>query len=267
MGITLQKLEELRGRGLFAAGCRVLDIGSSNLYSADRDGLRSFLARYGVSPDDTSINQISNGSGYGPAGGANQSFIGEVLEQAGLTYLSFDIAKGYRTRIFDLNTERIPDDLMSSFDTVLNFGTTEHVFDQLNAFRVIHDATKVGGYIVHDLPMSGYVDHGYFCYTPRFLFDLSGHNEYEVIDFAYQGPVAGNDIYGIVRDYTAYFPALANKLPEYRTDFWSRLNRKLKRKLPEVRPDNISLYLVLRKVKEGPLKMPYDTSTSVHVAA
>lgn len=265
MGITLQKLEDLRARGLFAPGSKILDIGSSNLYSADRSGLRSFLAHYKSSPDSALIDRVAKGSCYGPNGGTNESFIGEVLEQAGLTYLAFDIANGYRTRIFDLNSQVMPTELAGTFDTVLNFGTTEHVFDQLNAFRVIHDATKVGGYIVHDLPTSGYIDHGYFCYTPRFLFDLSGHNEYEVVDFAYQGPTPGNDIYSIVRDYKVYFPALTNRLPEYRMNFWSRVKRKLNFRPTPTRTDNISSYLILRKVKAGPLKMPYDTSTSVYV--
>lgn len=248
MGITFDKIDDLRLRGLLKSGCKVLDIGSSNLYSADPDCLRAFLAHYGVDADEAFIDRIAMGSTYGPNGGTNESFIGELLEQAGMTYLAFDIANGYRTQIFDLNTEAMPRNLAGSFDVVLNFGTTEHVINQLNAFRVIHDAVKVGGYIVHELPTSGYGDHGYFCYTPRFFFDLAGHNEYEVIEFAYHGPSPGHDINDIIRDYQSYFPALSNGL-----------------KTTEIKPDNIASYLILRKMKDAPLRLPSETSTSVHV--
>jgi len=42
MGITLEKLDDLRARGLLTAGCSVLDFGPSNLYSASEDGIRKF---------------------------------------------------------------------------------------------------------------------------------------------------------------------------------------------------------------------------------
>ena len=258
MGITLKRLDELRARGLLSPGSSILDIGSSNLYKAEKTATREFLAHYGVRPDDAFVDHLEKGSAYGPNGGTNDVFVGELLELAGLKYLAFDIANGYRTRVFDLNSEILPDDLKGTFDTVLNFGTTEHVFNQLNAFRVIHDAARPGGHIIHELPSVGFIDHGFFCYTPRFLFDLSGHNEYEVIDFAYHGPAIGKDILGIVRDYQSYFPALSKFLvrKDEERSFFSRFKRVK-------HPPNIVAYIVLKKVKDLPLRLPMETSTSV----
>lgn len=247
MGVTLRKLDDLRERGALPAQSRVLDIGSSNLYSAEPTGIRSFLGHYDVSAGTAFLDRLAAGSAYGPNGGLNESFIGELLEKAGMTYLAFDVANGYRTQIFDLNKEELPEDQRGSFDTVLNFGTTEHVINQLNAFRVIHDAVKVGGYIVHDIPAIGHIDHGFFCYTPRFFFDLAGYNQYEIVDFSYSMGGPGNDIYNIVRDYSTVFPALARSVSF------------------AYQPPNVSMFLVLRKTKEGPMVLPMETSTSVEV--
>src|SRR6186997_1073992 len=108
MGISFWALDRLRSINALPAGASVLDIGSSNLYTATPAELRDFLAWYGKDEStdefDSFLDRIARGSAYSPtAGGTNNSFVGEVLERAGLRYLSFDIADGYRTEIFDLN--------------------------------------------------------------------------------------------------------------------------------------------------------------------
>jgi len=245
MGITLEVLDDLRQKGLLKKGGTVLDIGSSNLYSAYAEEIRSFLLHFGVDQDTAFINRVAAGSSYGHGRAANESFVGELLEKAGMTYLALDIANGFRTRIFDLNNETIPRVFARSFDVVLNFGTTEHVVNQLNCFRVIHDATRVGGSIVHQVPTTGYIDHGYFCYTPRFFFDLAAYNNYELTAFRYSGPAPGNDSYDVVRDYIPYFPALEASISD-----------------PFAVPSR-TLFIVLRKTVHAPLNLPKERSTSV----
>jgi len=246
VGIKLGLLDDLRLKGVLKSGCAVLDIGSSNLYSADSESIRSFLAHYNIDADMAFIGRLSAGSAYGSDGGSNESWAGELLEKAGMTYLAFDIANGFRTQIFDLNQEALPQKHRGAFDVVLNFGTTEHVINQLNAFRIIHDAVKVGGVIVHQLPCSGYIDHGYFCYTPRFFFDLAGHNEYEVVEFCYDGPRKGANIFGIVNDYKSYFPALRRRVYQ-----------------EGLTVQDLVINIILRKTKNLPLRLPIEKSTSV----
>ena len=247
MGITLSGLQNLRDLGVFPTRGKILDIGSSNLYQADASGLETFAKSFGRSLDAQLAQRLAAGSAYGGVT-KNESFVGELLEHIGLDYLSFDIANGYHTQKFDLNVEHLPSKLRSTFDVVLNYGTTEHIFDQLNSFRVIHDAVKVGGHIVHQLPAAGHIRHGYFCYTPRFFFDLAGHNEYEIVHFSYNGPIPGPDIHQIVRDYAAYFPAL--------TKNDNALSRSI---------EDLSLDIVLKKIRDLPLRLPVETSTSVVV--
>jgi SAM-dependent methyltransferase len=253
MGISLHALERFQEMKLLPAGASVLDIGSSNLYSATPDGLRHFLSQYDSvgAGDHDFIERLAKGSKYGPDGVANESFVGELLERAGLQYLSFDIAGGYKTQIFDLNRDALEERLHGAFDTVINSGTTEHVLNQLNAFRVIHDAVKRDGHMVHVLPCVGYVDHGFFAYTPRVFLDIAGYNNYELVFFEYQGPNQGKDLYSIVRDYRPYFPCLSATLDAATTA------------LATFRAPDVAAIVVFRKKRDARFCTPMEISTSV----
>jgi len=77
----------------------------------------------------------------------------------------------------DLN---LPFDLGTRFDVCINNGTTEHVFDQANCYKAIHDHTAPGGVMIHWTPCLGWVDHGLYNVQPGFFHDLASANGYEV---------------------------------------------------------------------------------------
>lgn len=52
----------------------------------------------------------------------------------------------------------LPEQYHDSFDVVTNFGTSEHIEDQVQVFKTIHDCCKVGGYMIHSVPLVGYWD-------------------------------------------------------------------------------------------------------------
>ncbi len=113
----------------------------------------------------------------------------------------FDIAKLFfglilcsnRYRAIDLHgtevAERLdlnyPVDLGEQFDLCLNLGTAEHVFNQYQFFKTVHEATKVGGVMIHMVPNQGCYDHGFYNYHPTFFFDLSRENSYLMRSMAY----------------------------------------------------------------------------------
>jgi hypothetical protein len=78
----------------------------------------------------------------------------------------------------DLNE---PFNLGRQFDVCLNNGTTEHVFNQANCYKAIHDHTRAGGIIVHWTPCLGWVNHGLFHVQPGFFFDLARNNGYTML--------------------------------------------------------------------------------------
>lgn len=262
MGITQSSIEKLNGIGLFKQdGMAVLDVGSSNLYSASEAGVKNFLAQYAPDLDGADVSafasHLTQGSGYNPeSGGTNDAFVGELFEKAGFSYDAIDIADGYRTTIVDLNHENPPENFLDKFDLVLNFGTTEHLLNQYNAFRFIHNSVKVGGYIVHSLPCVGYSNHGYLTYTPRCFFDLAGFNQYEVTDFWFDACEANNDLFAPLRDYATYFPSLTRTIANGNSTAGGQIVSSLN--VPDV-----SIFIVLRKVKDTPFVGPMETSTSV----
>lgn len=263
MGISMGMIETLQGLGLFGKGrISVLDVGSSNLYSASAEGVQRFLASYGVAASTATTEfaeRLARGSAYDPvSGGLNGAFVGELLEKAGLTYHAIDIADGYGTTILDLNHESAPPQFVGAFDLVLNFGTTEHLLNQYNAFKVIHDSTKVGGYMVHSIPSVGFSNHGYLTYTPRCMFDLAGYNEYEVVGFWFEGPCGNSDLFAPVRDYSSYFPSLAKTLAD-------REVTEAARRVAELQVPDVALMIVYRKVKGRPFAGALERSTSVGI--
>jgi len=103
-------------------------------------------------------------------------------ESLGFTYNAVEYGGHRGVTSLDLNRDRVPDALCASFDLVVNAGTTEHVVNQDNAFRVVHDLTKVGGVMLHELPGGGMLTHGVVSYNPQFFWLLCRFNNYEVFD-------------------------------------------------------------------------------------
>lgn len=173
MGISLNFLQELVKVGVLKGGERIMDIGSSNLYHADIDGVKTFVKHFtgAVDSDSAFAAEMERGSFYDPVtGGTNGAWAGQLFEKSGFEYTSIDIADGYKTVCFNLNEDSIPENWYNAFDVVINCGTTEHIFNQLHAFRCIHEMTKPGGIMLHQVPVSGSTDHGFFIYTSRFFF-------------------------------------------------------------------------------------------------
>lgn len=238
MAVAFQYLDRMVALGLLAPGRRVLDIGCSNLYGATCENVARFMAHFDVC-DESAAHRIAQASA------AKTAFIGELLERCGLGYAALDMAPGHRTKIFNLNQDRLPKDFRGAFDLVLNFGTTEHVLAQAHAFGVIHDAAKPGGLIYHQLPAAGYTDHGYFLYTGRFFFDLAGHNGYEVVTCAFNQGDGRSALSTPVRTYAQVFPALAETRPCAGDS------------LPDVTMD-----VIYRKRTNRAFRLPLDFSTS-----
>ena len=261
MGIAFSYVQKMDELGLFRhGGVNILDIGSSNLYSATPEDIKGFLRKYAplaVEGIDEFAARLAQGSGYDPVhGGRNEAFAGELFEKAGMQYSAFDIADGYRTTIVDLNRAALPAALRRKFDLVLNFGTTEHILNQLNCFKVIHDATKVGGYIYHSLPAVGYVDHGYVTYTGRCFFDVAGYNEYELVACWFDGPSGGSCVLDSLQSYSGHFPVLKTALERLADTEQGRALRALR--IPD-----IGINVVYRKVKDKPFWGALESSTSV----
>ena len=97
------------------------------------------------------------------------------------TYAAVDVDGSVGSIPLDLNFDSVPDSMKGQYQLVTNYGTTEHIANQLTAFKAIHDLAAVGGVMTHFLPSIGMPNHGLVSYNPKFFWMLARSNEYEQI--------------------------------------------------------------------------------------
>jgi hypothetical protein len=163
--------------GMLPIGGAVVELGAQQL-RCGRDDLLAFMRFFASRVGDVSLSQVGDEE---IAARCNGGYLGTTLKAVKFTYLSLDLFHGVDTMLFDLNLHFVPANLLGQFDLVTNYGTTEHVINQMLAMKTIHDLAKPGGIIHHDLPMGGYHLHGYFNYNPGLFHDLAAANGYEIV--------------------------------------------------------------------------------------
>lgn len=86
------------------------------------------------------------------------------------------------THILDLNTTNLPAALGERYDVIYNGGTLEHVFDIRMALKNIFQMLRPGGVVIQFLPVNGWVDHGFYQFSPTFFVDYYIENGFELLD-------------------------------------------------------------------------------------
>jgi hypothetical protein len=231
MGVTVKNLfriQELHQLGKFHPGASIMELGAQELYCAGMeqsvaDFFNAFSTNSKLQATDEFIRRVSN-----------KGFTSELFKRAGFSYKALDIFDGDEVILFDLNLEAPGPDLIGKFDLVTNFGTTEHVIQQYAAFKTVHELTKSGGIIYHDLPMGGYHTHGYFNYNPLFFQHLASANGYEILFHWYSRSSMTTHAPEFMRD---------NGFGQQWTD--------------------MGIEYVFRKTSDQPFRMPLETGTSL----
>jgi SAM-dependent methyltransferase len=167
---NLDKIRWLYDRGHFRMPAAIADIGCQQLSHEVNDGVRAFANYFGRRVDQEQLAAFDH-----------YSFMGDLYRVAGFDYVSLDIIDAPYVHRFDLNTDQVPESLRGKFDLVINAGTTEHVLNQLNALKAIHDLAKPGGLIYSMFLLNGFGPHGLLRYCSRFVELLAAANQYEVI--------------------------------------------------------------------------------------
>ena len=216
------------GRYGIKPGAAVLDVGAQELFCTDDPkSLNRFLGHFG--------GELYAGNELKTM--ANRAFAGDLFCRAGLRYKAVDITPYPRTMRLDLNTDRLPFWHRRRYDLVTNCGTTEHVLNQLNAFRLIHDACKVSGLMYHGVPMGGDYTHGLVAYRPKFFRLLAGNNGYEIVAF---WASAGDQPAPFVDGLAGWVPPMPIEFncPHLVQDAW--------------------MHILLRRTSRAPFKAPSD---------
>lgn len=167
----LFKIAELYGRGLLPKACLVADFGCQQLWGGNPSDVEAFVRAFNIGLQTDDLDKLAS----------NGAFIGHIFKAVGWDYLSFDIVEAPFCEQFDLNIDSVALGRCNSFDLVLNFGTTEHVMNQFNAMKALHDSAKLGGLIYSYFIRGGYMEHGLVHYSDRFVDLWLGANKYQTI--------------------------------------------------------------------------------------
>ena len=81
----------------------------------------------------------------------------------------------------DLN-EEVLENLQEQFDVIYDGGTLEHVFNFPISLANISRMLKTGGYAIHASPSSNHVDHGFYMFSPRALYEYYVANSWEIVE-------------------------------------------------------------------------------------
>lgn len=117
----------------------------------------------------------------------------EYFKALGVKHISIDINGKSGAKKLDLAAPI--NRWKNTFDIVTNFGTSEHVEGQHACFENIHNFCRVGGAMVHAVPLKGtYKGHSPYHYDNTFFNKLAEANYYTVIlnEARWRGNVLAN---------------------------------------------------------------------------
>tara|TARA_B100000965_G_scaffold308006_1_gene267018 strand:+ start:1540 stop:2430 length:891 start_codon:yes stop_codon:yes gene_type:complete len=184
---TMSLFQFMHHLDLFSGIKSVVDLGSQELHFSEQDTTshpyreiirRTLKLMGGPEVNDTDLAHL-----------ANRASVGEFFKLTGVDYTPLD-ADAWYGEPFDFNLDTVREKDKGAYCLTMNAGTTEHLMDQNNAFRIVHELTRPGGYIVHALPFLGSINHGFFNYNPNFFWDLARFNSYEMLGI-WVSPSAG----------------------------------------------------------------------------
>ncbi|MBF0458459.1 MAG: class I SAM-dependent methyltransferase [Nitrospirae bacterium] len=153
-------------------------------------GVQGIEGQYG------DVKRILSLEGYKYRNVAIDSIIMDDITQYGNTIhqsvffnmLGFDVVdsidvftKENPTHVLNLN-EPIERTMHGRYDMVYDGGTAEHCFDIPEVLSNTVRLLKAGGTVIHHLPISGYLEHGYYQFSPSLFFDFYKANNFTDIE-------------------------------------------------------------------------------------
>jgi hypothetical protein len=211
----LRLVQRLKNQGYLPNGSAVIEIGAQQIDEsiiAHKSELEALGRAFGIDAPCPPLAVNHSDQSHRLAGAPMAR---ELWQWLGLEYASIDIDGSPGSIPLDLNCDEVPPPARAKYRLVTNFGTTEHVANQLHAFKVIHDLTKVNGVMIHNVPCH-LIDHGLFGYNPNFFWMLSRSNAYRVIYMNMTSGEAANLPDHIISTMSEFVPDFAKTWKNFR---------------------------------------------------
>lgn len=167
---TTRFLLQARARGLNFG--RVLTIARQNLLITPRD-LDKLAREFHFAPTDlTNIDPPSALTYVEP-------LFTRLLKATGIESIDNSKYEG-ATHVHDLN-QPLPPEFRARYDTILEAGSLEHIFNFPTAIKNLMEAVKVGGTIFIQTPANNYFGHGFYQFSPELFYRVfTAENGFEV---------------------------------------------------------------------------------------
>ena len=239
----LPLLMKLKQQGHIANGSAVIEIGAQQLdhsFIKATDDIAAAGQLFGATTPPPSL-------AWTGARSDTDLLAGAPLARAFWTWLGLDYASididGSPGTFRSLNYDEVPAALVGRYDIVTNFGTTEHVANQLQSFKIIHDLAAAGAIMLHVLPAGGVLNHGLVAYNPKFFWLLGRSNGYKIV-FMTMG-------------WSERDPGLPKDLQ----DFLALYDREAQSRFADFQMPESSVVVALQKVFDTPFVAPLDVPT------
>jgi hypothetical protein len=129
----LAVLVNLRKKGHFGVPRAVMEIGAQQLSADVFDGEHLVEVAHLFDADVGLISNLGSPKGTSAELSPDAPLARHFWEWLGFSYASIDIDGSPGSVPLDLNYDDVPEGIRGKFMLVTNFGTTEHVANQLNA--------------------------------------------------------------------------------------------------------------------------------------
>ena len=137
MGMNIECMLYRQEMGyLTAEKNKLLDIGPQNVYFCTEQQIRTFARYQGAIVGDKVLNKEARRLEYflTPRPEERTILFSEIADLTNIKYHAFDVCPAPKTELLDLNFDSLPERHREHYDVVMNFGTTEHIFNQWNCF-------------------------------------------------------------------------------------------------------------------------------------
>jgi 2-polyprenyl-3-methyl-5-hydroxy-6-metoxy-1,4-benzoquinol methylase len=163
---------QLKGLGAFDGISSVMELGAQNVWCPRAELVKNLFRAFDKpAPPQEMLDRFANWKGSAK----------ELYTALGFDFHCIDVDPQFESIRLDLNFDECPPDHVGKYDFVTNHGTSEHLLNQQNFFKVVHELTKPGGLMLHAVPFTAHIEHGFFNYQPNFFEALARYNSYKLL--------------------------------------------------------------------------------------
>ena len=175
MGLGPPEVElyrQLKLNGALDGICEVMELGSQDFWCPQKNLVTALFKAFGRTVDDSALLNTTS---------ASQKPARLLYEGIGIKYNCVDVDGRFGTLVMDLNFDAVPREQKGKYGLITNHGTSEHILNQYNVFKAMHEFARVGGVFIHAVPFTVHLEHGFFNYQPNFFEALARYNSYETL--------------------------------------------------------------------------------------